>query len=935
MQDRDSSSSARNWGSNFWNGEATTIRAFAKVIDSTGASKTGVSVTFRLKNPGGSTVDTQTATTNSAGIASYIFNLNNQNYYGFWTAEATADGHTGTGQFISNWWGCAWCHGERSVDRAFGTWDNPSPFTMGYRFHQDPRKSDHVDLIAAGRCDFCHQVYDGVQEVRDRSEDRAGEATVYSAGIHRNKQQCEDCHPGAKNPGDGFGGFDGGSGSGSGSDPDIPDCFSCHPLRNQEVSSKSTLKNGKAFYGADETNGFMPNKAHSTGQNVPCITCHQAMHNITKPDPDPATSNAVTESSQCQVCHSPRTEHNNQVECRTCHTGDAHAIKFLSTSGTFTTDRGQAVNCPDCHQFNNLDSFLDSQGLTAPKVPMKFNHSEDPNAGQLWNETTPGYFGPWNVNGAGSNLPACLYCHGNTKHDSVALGRVNAALGGGNIIDGTISSTSMWCGSCHYPPNPFYNDMMAAFDDAGLERPPDNTNEAGPRFFDHTSILAGDASDAVCRGCHGALLSPTAKMTEFEHNVAVGAGGGPDCISCHDVGSPNAPKHVDFSVKDQSVHADLNNKSGDPGPTSSTDPSLSPNYACWGCHQSDGTSPEGMGDIYMEPHVCIDCHLDGNVQRPPQAQNAPIVYQHYKNGVNIKAATDNATVVLSCKECHNKDEMILPSSDPDDGTFDADEDGIFGGQQNYYHYGKPRPDLLMHDLGPVYTDCDYCHQNTSTAFASAMDVNATYHSNMPDHTDRPGGPGCADGCHGVGRIHDGTINKPATQFNNNFCIGCHFGFGQQEAHANDNPGSNSLFCADCHTDPFSNEKQIHGARYIKNDLTYGGPNDQTNAADCTSCHQQGGSPQTIGLLNNMPPQIPTDFAHSDNPNAGMLWNRTPGGFNGPWLPTSNNLNACLYCHGNKNPANTEVKQVIHAAKALGRVYPAFDDNGRIINGTID
>jgi nitrate reductase cytochrome c-type subunit len=334
----------------------------------------------------------------------------------------------------------------------------------------------------------------------------------------------------------------------------------------------------------------------------------------------------------------------------------------------------------------------------------------------LWNRTTPGFNGPWLPQS--NNINACLYCHGNQNpantnvakvlHKAVSLGRSNVAfLDNGMVINGTIDSSSFYCSQCHYPGNSNRSDIVSAFEGDGWEAPVDNTNATGqpPGFFDHTGSLAAGFSDDICEGCHGSLLSDGAKMDEFVHKVGVGAGG-PDCKSCHDIGQTGAPKHVDYSALRLGVHNNLNNRSTDPGVTSdSTGGDLSENYACWACHQSDGTEPDGMGDIFQTPWTCPDCHLQDGANNDTYS-SAPTVVEHFKAGEDIQAATDNATVVLSCKECHNKDEMILPNVDPEDGTFDADGDGIFGGQQNYYHYGKPRPDIR--DVSG-FTDCDYCH----------------------------------------------------------------------------------------------------------------------------------------------------------------------------------------------------------------------------------
>jgi hypothetical protein len=387
-----------------------------------------------------------------------------------------------------------------------------------------------------------------------------------------------------------------------------------------------------------------------------------------------------------------------------------------------------------------------------------------------------------------------------------------------------------------------------------------------------------------------------------------------------------------------SVHSQLNNRSGDPGPVS--DPSATyntNNRRCWACHNNGSVTGSGsMGLNKTTPWQCDDCHLASGSEN--SKYTILTIAEHYLNGADIQAATDSATDVLSCLGCHNKSEMLNPANDPDFGTFsDTDGDGVVGGNSSFYHYGKNRTsDIVTSGV----TDCDYCHQNTSTAFASAMDVNVTYHSDMDDHTDRAGGPACTDSdCHASGRIHDSALTKPATLYDNALCITCHTATGQGEVHALTGPNANNLFCADCHTDPsaYSQEKQIHGIRYITSGLTYSTAWDNSSTADCTECHQQGASVTNIN--NTAPPQIPVNLNHSNNDSAGSIWNNTATGYLGPWKPAVNNIRACLYCHGNVPKASTDpadIDNILHNASALGRVNLAYlNDIDSEVNGSID
>jgi len=472
---------------------------------------------------------------------------------------------------------------------------------------------------------------------------------------------------------------------------------------------------------------------------------------------------------------------------------------------------------------------------------------------------------------------------------------------------------SQWCSGCHYPGDPKPSLIIDAIQEAGFEAPPDNTNETGSRFFDHSGIMEQDSSDASCKSCHGGLLSQNATTKEFVHNVKEGSGG-PDCVSCHDVRETGSSKHVDFTAAANGVHAQLNNRTGDPSTSASQD--LSENYKCWACHDTQGTQPEGMGDRYSEPYTCPDCHTD-NGENWGRYGSAPKVSEHYKEGEEVKAATDANTTVKSCLECHTKSEMIQNNSDSDTGSFDTDGDGVKGGSQNYYHYGKDRTDI---QTGSGATDCTYCHQDNDTAFKSAMDNNSAYHSQMPDHTDREGGPTCRD-CHGGEvRIHDTNLTKPETMYSDQFCAqGCHGDAGtfqnKPQPHGKAGPNENNLNCTDCHTDSSAtDEKQVHGIRNIEQDGSISAQHDESNAADCQTCHQDGAVSSVAG--KSAPPQIPYTLNHSQRSASGTHWNSTVNGYLGPWDPRENNVNGCNYCHG-------DTQSSLHNSTSLGKVDPAY------------
>jgi nitrate reductase cytochrome c-type subunit len=409
--------------------------------------------------------------------------------------------------------------------------------------------------------------------------------------------------------------------------------------------------------------------------------------------------------------------------------------------------------------------------ITIPKVPQKFNHSNDPNAGQKWNETIGGYNGPWNV-ASGDNLPACLYCHGNVNatntsetnitnivHNVTSLGRVANAFGGNNSVNGTINSTSKWCGACHYPNNPFYQNTTASFSAAGWEIPPDNTNESGAEFFNHSGALLQtaplDDSDAKCAlaGCHGGLLSGGATMDEFAHNVQIGDIN--DCINCHGVEQSLVPSatinvsafnstNVDVDLNPTSVqsanrtlHGDIN----EDGVTNNSD--------CILCHYNT----TGMGGGYIarllvntnvstadatnvskfNTYYCTMCHYTNtttdtadpnygqvvptnnvtNVGNPPKVNmhtpyEAARIYTDFTTEINPYSgkvykgkATFQGGRTPACENCHNN------------SVFYTNSTGVGGGDsliKTVVHYGKYYNLTTLGSLDQNTTRCAECHR---------------------------------------------------------------------------------------------------------------------------------------------------------------------------------------------------------------------------------
>jgi len=124
------------------------------------------------------------------------------------------------------------------------------------------------------------------------------------------------------------------------------------------------------------------------------------------------------------------------------------------------------------------------------------------------------------------------------------------------------------------------NDMVGTFTGDSLLVPPEITNHSlyganlsNPQYFNHTNLSL--KTDQSCGGCHGALSSAN-YISFLMHNVVTGSAG-PDCISCHDYGTPtNKSIHkVNNSAMNGSlaVHRNLN--------SNATSTVSSENEKCW------------------------------------------------------------------------------------------------------------------------------------------------------------------------------------------------------------------------------------------------------------------------------------------------------------------------------------------------------------------
>gem|GEM_PF-7096833 len=260
--------------------------------------------------------------------------------------------------------------------------------------------------------------------------------------------------------------------------PDNPSyCEYCHQDPNNATGFNAVFSNPLNFNV----------EHHPRDPGYACISCHNSGHLH-----EAALQKPVANTPFCQTCHPDKNQHNGVVTCIQCHTTDGHTpreihgIKFIQTNGTWQPTQTSPANCETCHQGTGLT--VDGFG-TAPKVPAPVQHSAD-RGGQKW--------GNYWADESG----ACAYCHGDTRHVTAALGKVEQVRAGRALKAALAAST--WCNACHVPGADGYASLGAAF---GTPLPPGilanqaNYPSTGTPF-DHSGFVTPGTTSNICAGCH-------------------------------------------------------------------------------------------------------------------------------------------------------------------------------------------------------------------------------------------------------------------------------------------------------------------------------------------------------------------------------------------------------------------------------------------------
>ena len=683
-------------------------------------------------------------------------------------------------------------------------------------------------------------------------------------------------------------------------------CTVCHgPMHNVTKPNISTVAKNTITEDTQCTTCHQSLK-HSSNNPVYCTACHsQDAHNITvlskTATSQPSyvflgSTNAITSlTTDCEQCHASGPEatffgslttvdnaaystnfapatpvhnrHNGTVACTVCHDNtNFHDIKFLQPNGAYSTSNMTAVKCVDCHDGTNsaVRSVVQTRfGSLPPTVNANMNHTSD-NSGQKWGNY-------WTTTN-----DACLYCHGETQHNTSAIGAAGSALGTDRVGDPIGSGTV--CSSCHNQDDSNYNVVNSL-----SPKPP--ANKPGPNYpssgaVDHSSY---GVTDNDCKSCHDANLVGGENMVGFTHNVAPGGGGG-SCMTCHAQATGPGGIYAAINTASFAKHRNVNTTGGQDNLT---------NDDCKTCH-TDISNMYNNG--WTTPtKVCSDCHT-GSGQ-----YGAKVIDNHRQNGVNI-------TTGASCATCHNNS---------------VNSSFAYSNNATVSHYAT-KTNLI------ATQDCTNCHKNS---------VNGTTWGNALDPAGSPSFPHSISNtpteecytCHNSAiNFHNKTLVKPLVSTVT--CLDCHkttatmapkkidaaviaTGVHKDRACDNCHAGATNTnmdtysfttdparTCTYCHTGA-GNFSAPLVAEHNQNGQ------DVTTAASCTTCHDNNG----MYLSNSGTNGTTTAITHylKDVTNTST----TPYQHLGP-VNTSN----CIDCHNGPNTSNPDWGSPVNISTSTKREH---------------
>ncbi len=361
---------------------------------------------------------------------------------------------------------------------------------------------------------------------------------------------------------------------------------------------------------------------------------------------------------------------------------------------------------------------------------------------------------------------SCQLCHGKSQMINLNGSTLNSTISHygkkrTDMID--LNKTNTNCSYCHQDPDSEFSDVF---------------NKTSRTNIIHNGGLS-------CSSCHG-----TGRL----HNSTIANMQGyslSNCVQCHGTGG-FAPKKINETVMNLSIHANLNNASS----------SSNLNQACWACHSNSSEAPDTHPGLSEPANTCSTCHVNNTV-----LFSSPEATEHTTHAVNI-------TVNATCQLCHRKSQMINFNASTVNSTIS--------------HYGKNRTDML--DLNKTSTNCSYCHQNPASEFSDVF--NKISRTNITHN----GGLSCSS-CHSTGRLHNSTIVN-MTGYTLSNCVKCHGtdGFASNKV-------SESTINKSLHANLNGARSELDRACWACHSNIITAPNDHPDIGKppntCSSCHIEG------------------------------------------------------------------------------------------------
>ncbi len=553
------------------------------------------------------------------------------------------------------------CHGTEGVATTYTRIDSPSCSQCHFELtgNVTSTNSKHGVATGANQCVDCHNASAsatgdqlnssfGVPEVKNCWECHEGTTigpTVNTTGMHAGKD-CRFCHGHGHNIT-----RDTSWNMTCGNTDDI--CHSTNTAPPRNIGGDSTFRHG------------------GTTNNVTCGGCHipssSTAHNITVPScrkchNSTGTGNASTGSSSLygdtgdtrsnttpnwdrstnSIYHDGSRGSIGGMNCTFCHVpdisptqGNLDKVHYINSTQNTTTSSNVVPDCRDsrCHGSGGAGAYI------------QYSHGEAVVNASNW----------------GRSL-TCTMCHNNASLYMFSQS--------GNYTLG-INTYLHTSGNSGYNITPFNSSRSPSGKGSSGEI---TDNQVCLNCHSGTTGVSGD-----CSSCHLNDTGTTGTLIIHDDDMGVAsqlqldgnmeAGGGPNCLAgCHDVGGSGSA-HVNLSIMSQPnyAHYMLNNRSGDPGLTETTDDWN--NRRCWACH-SNGTAvgasagAEAMGLNRTTPYLCPDCHTpSGSQYGKYNLTFMPTVFEHFVNGTDISTKnvtiagdfTNNRTdqIAGSCVRCHN------------------------------------------------------------------------------------------------------------------------------------------------------------------------------------------------------------------------------------------------------------------------------------------